>query len=169
MKAEWLLLYWAVLVLIFVLLIVLNLLWSFFQRFLLLWAMVLLGLGIELRALITWLSHKLVHPKGNQRWKFIGGTDAEAEAPVIWPPDGKSRLIRKDPDGGEDWRQEEKGATEDEIIWWHHWLNGHEFKQTLEDGEGQGSLACCSPWGQKELDTTERLNKDNFLEGVTWR
>ena len=115
MKAEWLLLYWAVLVLIFVLLIVLNLLWSFFQRFLLLWAMVLLGLGIELRALITWLSHKLVHPKGNQRWKFIGGTDAEAEAPVIWPPDGKSRLIRKDPDAGKYWMQEEKGTR---------WLDG---------------------------------------------
>ena len=148
MKAEWLLLYWAVLVLIFVLLIVLNLLWSFFQRFLLLWAMLLLGLGIELRALIPWLSHKPVHPKGNQPWKFIGRTDAEAEAPVLWLPDGKSRLIRKDPEGGKDWRQEEKGGTEDEIIGWHHWLNGHEFKQTLEDS-GQGSLVCCSPWGQK--------------------
>ena len=148
MKAEWLLLYWAVLVLIFVLLIVLNLLWSFFQRFLLLWAMLLLGLGIELRALIPWLSHKPVHPKGNQPWKFIGRTDAEAEAPVLWLPDGKSWLIGKDPDGGKDWRQEEKRDTEDEIIGWHHWLNGHEFKQTLKDG-GQGSLVCCSPWGQK--------------------
>ena len=86
-----------------------------------------------------------VNPKGNQSWIFIGRTDAEAEAPIHWPLDAKSRLIRKDPDVGKDWRQEEKGTTEDEMVGWHHRLNGHEFEQTPGDGEGQGSLACCSP------------------------
>ena len=99
-----------------------------------------------------------VHPKRNQSWIFIGRTDAEAEAPILWPPDGKSWLIRKDPDAGEDWRQEEKGMTEDEMIGCHHWLNGYEFEQALGDGKGQGSLVCCSPWGHKESDMTERLN-----------
>ena len=75
--------------------------------------------------------------------------DAEAETPILWPPDVKSWLIWKDPDAGKDWRQEEKGMREDEMVGWHHWLNGHEFAQTLGDSEGQGSLACCSPWGQK--------------------
>ena len=84
-------------------------------------------------------------------------TDAEAEAPILWPPDMKSWLIRKDPDAGKDWRQE-KGMTEDEMVGWHYWLNGHEFKQALGIGEGQRSLACCSPWGHKESDTTEWLN-----------
>ena len=153
MKAEWLLLYWAVLVLIFVLLIVLNLLWSFFQRFLLLWAMLLLGLGIELRALIPWLSHKPVHPKGNQPWKFIGRTDAEAEAPILWPPDSKSWLTGKDPDTGKGWEQDEKRVTEDEMVEWHHRHDGCEFEQTLRNSEGQGSLACCSPSVWKESDT----------------
>ena len=83
-----------------------------------------------------------VHPKGDQSWVFIGRTDAEAEAPILWPPDAKIWPIRKDPDAGKDWRQEEKGTTEDEMVGWHHWLNGHEFEQTPEDGEGQGSLAC---------------------------
>ena len=83
---------------------------------------------------------------------FTGRTDAEA--PVLWPPDVKSRLIGKDPDAGKDWGQEEKGATEDEMVGWHHWLNGHEFEQTLGDGEGQGSLTHCSPRGHKESDTT---------------
>ena len=69
--------------------------------------------------------------------------------------DVKSQLIRKDYDAGKDWRQEKKWTTEDEIVGWHHRLNGHEFEQSLGDGEGQGSLACCSPWGRKELDTTE--------------
>ena len=99
---------------------------------------------------------KPVNPKGNQSWIFIGRTDAEA--PVVWPPDAKSWLIGKVPDAGKDWRPEEKGVTEDEMIGWHHWLNGREFEQTLEDGDGQGSLACCSPWGHKESDTTEWLN-----------
>ena len=88
---------------------------------------------------------KSVSPKGNQPWILIGRTNAEAEAPILWPPDARSRLIRKDPDPGEDWGPEEKGATEDEMAGWHHQLNGHEFEQTLGDSEGQGSLACCSP------------------------
>ena len=99
-----------------------------------------------------------VSPKGNPPWIFIGRTDAEAEAPMLWPPDAKSQIIRKDPGAGQDWRQEEKGMIEDELVGWHHWHNGHEFDQTPEDGERQGSLACCSPWDCKELDTTEWLN-----------
>ena len=89
-----------------------------------------------------------VHPKGNQSWIFIGRTDAEAETPILWPPDTKNHLIRKDPDAGKDWRQEEKGTIEDEMIGWHHWLNRHEFEQIWGDNEGQGSLAFCSPWGR---------------------
>ena len=87
-----------------------------------------------------------VHPKGDQSWVFIGRTGVEAETPILWPPDVKSWLIWKDPDAGKDWRRE-KGTTEDEMIGWHHWLNVHEFEQILGDGKGQGSLACCSPWG----------------------
>ena len=90
---------------------------------------------------------KPVHPKGGQSWIFIGRTDAEA--PVLWPPDIKSRLIWKDPDAGKDWRQEEKGVTEDEMVGWHPWLDGHDVEQTLGAGEGQGGLACCSPWVAK--------------------
>ena len=101
---------------------------------------------------------QLVHPKGNESWIFIGRTDAEAEIPILWPPDAKSWLIGKDPDAGKAWGQEEKGTTEDEMVGWHHWLNGHEFEQAPGDGDGQGSLVCCSPWGRKESDTTERLN-----------
>ena len=101
---------------------------------------------------------KSVNSLGNQPWLFIGRTDAEVEAPVLWPPDAKSRLTGKDPDAGKDWRQEEKAVTENEIVGWHHWLNGHEFEQALGVGDGQGSLVCCSPWGCKELDTIERLN-----------
>ena len=99
-----------------------------------------------------------VHPKGDQSWMFIGRTDAEAETPILWPPDAKNWLIRKDPDAGKDWRQQEKAMTEDEMVGWHHWLNGHEFEQVLEVGEEQGSLVCCSPWGPKESDMTEQLN-----------
>ena len=88
---------------------------------------------------------KPVHPKGNQSWMFFGRTDAEAETPTLWPPDVKIRLIWKDPDAGKDWRREEKGMTEDEMAGLHHWLNGLEFEQAPGDGEGQGSLACCSP------------------------
>ena len=89
---------------------------------------------------------KPVNPKGNQSWIFTGRIDSEAEAPILWPPDAKSRLIRKDPDAGKDWGQEQKGTTEDVMVGWHHRLNGHEFEQTLGDSEGQGSLACFSPW-----------------------
>ena len=108
---------------------------------------------------------KPVNPKGNQSWIFIGRTDAEAQAQalVLWPPDAKSWLIGKDSDPGQDRRQEEKGMTEDEMFGWHHWLKGHEFEQTLGDGEGQGSLPCCSSWGCKELDTTELLNNNKAL------
>ena len=99
-----------------------------------------------------------VHPKGNQSWIFIGRTDAEAETPILWPPDAKNWLLGKDPDAGKDWRQEEKGTTEDEMVGWHHQLDGHEFEQAPGVGDGQGSLAGCSPWGHKELDTTKQLN-----------
>ena len=92
---------------------------------------------------------KPVHPKGNQCWIFIGRTDAEAETPVLWPPDANSQLIGKDPDAGKDWGLEEKGATEDELISGHYQLNGHEFEQTLGVGDGQGGLTCCNPWGHK--------------------
>ena len=85
-----------------------------------------------------------VHPKGDQSWVFIGRTDAEAETPILWPPDAKNWLIRKDPEAGNDWRREEKEMTEDEMGRWHHWVNGHEFEQTPGVGVGQGSLACCS-------------------------
>ena len=81
-------------------------------------------------------------------------TDAEAEAPILQPPDAKSWLSQKDPDAGKDWRQKEKGTTEDKMVGWHHRLNGHEFEQTLGDSKRQGSLACCSPWGRKESDKT---------------
>ena len=101
---------------------------------------------------------KQVNPKGNQSWIFFGRTDAEAEALILWPPYVKNWLIGKDPDARKDWRQEEKGMTEDEMVGWHHWVNGHEFEQALGVGDGQGGLACYSPWGSKELDTTERLN-----------
>ena len=95
-----------------------------------------------------------------------------AEAPILWPPDAKSWLrsalgltwvsLGKDPDPGKDWRWEEKGTTEEEMVGWHHWLNGHEFEQALEDGEGQGGLMCCSPWSHKESDTTERLDSSSI-------
>ena len=91
-----------------------------------------------------------VHPRGNQSWIFFGRTDAEAEDPILWPPDVKNGLIEKDPDAGKDWRQEEKGMTEDEMVGWHHWLNGHESEQAPGIGDRQGSLLCCSPWGCKE-------------------
>ena len=99
-----------------------------------------------------------VHPKGDQFWVFIGRTDVEAEAPILWPPDVKSWLIGKDPDVGKGWRQEEKGTTEDEMAEWHHRLDGHEFGLSPGVGDGQGGLECCDSWGRKELDTTERLN-----------
>jgi len=101
---------------------------------------------------------KSVNCKGNQSWIFNGSTDAEVEAPILWPPDTKNWLIRKDSDAGKDWRQEEKGMTEYQMVGWQHWLVGHEFEQALVIGDGQGRLASCSPWGHKESDTTEWLN-----------
>ena len=111
---------------------------------------------------------KPVNPKENQPCIFTERTDAEAEASILWPPDVKSRLIRKDPNAGEDWRQEEKGTTEDEMVGRYHQLNGREFEQTPGDGEGQESLACCSPRGCKEPDTTEwpKNSKGEGVEGL---
>ena len=99
-----------------------------------------------------------VNPKENQSWIFIGRTDAEAGTPILWSPDMKNWLIWKDPDVGKDWRQKEKGTTGDEIVGWHHQLNGHEFEQAPGVDDGQGSLVCFSPWSSKQLNTTERLN-----------
>ena len=99
-----------------------------------------------------------VHSEGDQSWVFFGRTDAKAEALILWPPHEKSWLIGKDSDAGSDWGQEDKETTEDEMAGWHHWLNGHEFEWTPGVGDGQGGLACCSSWGRKESDTTERLN-----------
>ena len=106
---------------------------------------------------------KPVNPKGNQLWIFIGRTDAEAEAPILWPCDSKSQLTEKDPDAGKDWRQEEKGTTVDEMVGWYHPLNEHEFEQTSGAGEVQGSLACCSPWVTKSwtwLSDCTTINKE---------
>ena len=99
-----------------------------------------------------------VDPKGNQPWIFIGRTDAEG--PILWPPDGKSWLIGKDPNAGKDWRQE-KGMTEHEMVQWHHWFHGHEFEQTLGDSERQRSLVCCSPWNHKESEMIWCLSNNN--------
>ena len=99
-----------------------------------------------------------VHPKGNQSWIFIGRTDAEAETPMHWPPEAKNWLIGKVSEAGKDWRWEEKGMTEDEMVGCYHWLDGQEFEQALGVSDGQGSLACWSLWGHKELDMTELLN-----------
>ena len=117
---------------------------------------------------------KPVNPKGNQPWIFFGRSDAEAEAPILWPPDVKSWLIGKDPDKGKDWGQEEKGVTENETVGWHHWLNGREFEQTPQDSEGQGSLACCSPWdgrpnlaGEQQQQVTESCHYTAEIN-TTW-
>ena len=101
---------------------------------------------------------KPVSPKGNQSWIFIGKTNAEAQFPILWPPNSKNWLIGKNPDLGADGRQEDKGMREDEVVEWHYRLDGHEFEQTLTVGDGQGSLTCCSPQGHKEPDMTEWLN-----------
>ena len=101
---------------------------------------------------------KAVNLKRKQPWTLIGRTDVQAEAPILWPPDAKSWLTGKDPDVGKDWEQEEKGVTEDEMVGWHHWLNGHEFGWTPGAGDGQGGQVCGGSWGRKELDTTEWLD-----------
>ena len=103
---------------------------------------------------------KPINPKGNQSWISLGRTDAEAETPILWTPDAKSWLIKKDPDGGKDWGQEEKGTTEDETVGWHHRLNGHEFEQAQENGEGQEAWPAAAHW-VAEMDTSERLNDNN--------
>ena len=111
-----------------------------------------------------------VHPKGDQPWVFMGRTDAKAETPILWPPDVKNWLIGKDPDAGKDWGQEEKGTTEEEMVGWHHRLNGLGFGWTLGVGDGQGGLACCGSWGHKKSDTTEQLNQTepNWTCTKTW-
>ena len=113
-----------------------------------------------------------VHPKGDQSWVFTVRTDAEAETPILCPPDAKSWLIWKGPDAGKGWGQKEKGMTEDEMVGWHHRLNGHEFGWTLGTGDRQGGLACCSSWGQKESDKTEQLNwteKRNYTNELIYK
>ena len=115
------------------------------------WCLWTVVLEKTLESILDWKEIKSFNPKGNQSWIFIGRTNAEA--PILWSPDAKSRLIGKDPDAGKDWGREEKRATEDV-----RWLGGPKFEQTLGDSEGQGSLACCSPWGLKESDMTEQLN-----------
>ena len=99
-----------------------------------------------------------VNPKGNQSWIFIGRTDGKAETPIFCPPDVKNWLIWKDPDAGKAWRREEKGTTKNQMVGWHHQLNGHEFESTPGVSDAQGGLACCSPWGHKEW-ATEQLNR----------
>ena len=112
---------------------------------------------------------KPVSPKGSQPQIFIGRTDAEAEVPIIWPLDSKSRLIRKYSDAGKGWRQEEKGMREDEMVGWHHQLNAHGTEQALGDGKQQGNLLCCSPWGCKQSDMTEWQNNNNNTHSMDIR
>ena len=119
------------------------------------WTVVLVK---TLESPLDFKENKSVNPKGNHSWIFTGRTDAEAKVPILQPLDAKRWFIRKDLDAGKDWRQEEKGMTEDVMVGWNHWLSEHEFEQAPEDGDEQGSLVCCSPWGCKELDMTERLH-----------
>ena len=109
---------------------------------------------------------KPVNPKGDQSWIFTGRTDAKAETPIVWPSDVKNWLLGKNPNAGKDWRQEEKGTTEDEMVGWHHQLNEREFEQAPGVGDGQGSLACFSHWGHKELDMTKWMNKNKHSQSI---
>ena len=109
---------------------------------------------------------KPVNLKGNQSWIFIERTGAEVEIPILWTPDPKNWLTGKDPDAGKDWRQEKKGMTEDDMVGWHHWLNGHESEQAPAVGDRQGSLVCWDSWGRKKSDTTEQLNWTETSRGV---
>ena len=127
------------------------------------WCFLIVVLEKTLESALDCKEIKPVNPKGNQPCIFTGRTDAEAEVPTLWLPDMKSWLLRKDPDARKDWRQEEKGTREDELAGRHHQFNGHEFEQAPGDGEGQGSLACCSPWGHKESYTTEWLINSKYL------
>jgi len=136
--------------------------WELDYKELMFWTVVLEGtlmvLEETLESLLDCKEMQPVHPKGNQSWLFIRRTDAEAETPGLWPPDAKNWLIWRAPDAGKDWRREEKRTTEGEMVGWHHRLDGHKFEQDPGVGDGHGSLVCCSPWGHKEVDTTERLN-----------
>ena len=112
----------------------------------------------------------MLNTKGNQSWIFIGRTDTEAETPVLWPPDANNWFIGKDPDAGKDWGQEEKGVTENEMVGWHHWLDGHESDQAPSVGDGLGSLACCSPWScEVRHDWATELNWAELIEHTTPR
>ena len=115
----------------------------------------------------AWRSNQSIL-KEIQSWVFIGRTDVEAETPILWPPDAKSWLIWKDPDAGKDWGQEEKGTTKDEMVGWHHWLNGHGFGWTSGVGDGQGGLTCCGSWAHKESNTTEWLNWTKLYITITF-
>ena len=117
---------------------------------------------IDVPYLTAWRSNQSILKEISPEYSFIGRTDAEAETPVLWPPDAKNWVIGKDPDAGKDWGQEEKGTTEDEMVGWHHQLNGHEFEQTPAVGDGQESLVCCSLWDRKESDMTDWLNWRNW-------
>ena len=108
-----------------------------------------------------------VHPKGDQSWVFIGRTDVEAETPILGLPDVKNWLIWKEPDAGKEWGQDEKGTTEDEMVGWHHQLNGHGFGWTPGVGDGLGGLAHCGTWGRKDSDMTERLNWTELKSTIT--
>ena len=110
-----------------------------------------------------------VHPNGDESWVFIGSTDVEVETPILWPPDAKSWLIWKDPDAGKDWGQKERGMTEDGMVRWYHWLDGHGFGWTPGVGDVLGGLACCGSWGRKQSDTTEWLNWTELHFGLFCR
>ena len=129
------------------------------------WAVVL---EKTLESLLDCKEIQPVNHKRNKSLLFIKRTDAEAEAPVLWPPDAKNWLILKNPDTGKDYRQEEKGMIEDEMAGWHHWLDTQEFEQALGVGEGQGGLVCCSPWDHKQSDKTEWLNWSDGTYHLPW-
>ena len=130
------------------------------------WMLLIYGIVKTLESPLDCKEIQPVHSEGYQPSDFFGGNDAEAETPVVWPPHSKSWLIGKDSDAGRDWRQEQKGTTEDEMAGWHHWLDGCESEWTPGVGDGQGGLACCSSWGRKEWDTTEWLNWLNWLRYI---
>ena len=121
-----------------------------------------------LESLLDCKEIKPVNHKGNEPWILIGRTDAEAEVSLLWPPDAKSWLTGKDPDAGKDWKKKKKGTIEDEVVGWHHRFNGQELEQIPGDGEGQGSLVYCSPWGHKESDITWWLNTKNKALKCEW-
>ena len=132
------------------------------------WCFWIVVLEKTLKSPLDYKKIQPVSPKGNQSWICIRKTDAEAEVPILLPPDSKNWLIGKDSDAGKDWRQKEKGTTEDEMVGWHCWLNGHEFEQAPGVGDGRGSLVCCSTWGHKESDSTEQLNWTDVFTITNW-